>query len=135
MHPDKGPIVFTTQDKLFAHFAEEHASSSNKANILSVISSHKTSQSVDSEGTDTKESSIRIKSSQFQQHFPSEQQTKTKKELRDDNICGTSASKVTPVGAKSHKGPLSPSIVVATPPQLQHSCPVCHKVRTIHVVI
>ena len=135
MHPDKGPIVFTTQDKLFAHFAEEHASPVNKANALSVISSHKTSQSVDCEGIGDEESSVRVKGNQCQQKLSSEHQTKSKKELREDNIRGTDSSKVTPTDAKSQVGYLSPTIVVATPPQLQHSCPVCHKVRTIQVVI
>ena len=29
MHPDKGPLIFTTQEQLFSHFAKEHASPEN----------------------------------------------------------------------------------------------------------
>ena len=135
MHPDKGPIVFTTQDKLFTHFAEEHASPVNKANDLSVISSDKTSQSVDCEGIKDKESSIWTKSNQYQQKISSEHQTKTKKELRDDIIRRTDTSKITPVDSKIQEEYSSSNVVVATPPQFQHSCPVCHKVSTIKVII
>ena len=40
MHPERGPVVFTTQDQLFAHFAEEHANPENKGDEGGIISYH-----------------------------------------------------------------------------------------------
>ena len=129
MHPDKGPIVFTTQDKLFSHFAEEHGSPIRKVNALNVKSAQKSSQSVDCKPVDNEESSITRKRNQFHQKIFNEQQTKIKKESIEDNILGPEFTKTNQGDKKGQGVSSSPSIVIATPPQLQQSCPVCHKVR------
>ena len=109
-HPEKGPMIFTTQEQLFAHFAKEHVDSNLNLETRQDVSTD--------ENKDYK----------LDKTIKSISNTNTEKR------CESGATiQETELGAKScsELGTQQPQIsklIIASTPQLQHSCPVCHKV-------
>ena len=134
MHPEKGPIVFTTQDQLFAHFAEEHASTSYAMSSSTPKSSNPTSSSKSDHSPDSNVigadlPSESLKNNPTEQNISGEPKVKKSKDPQDGNVAAAQPYLSSgPVASNKEKHLLS-SLGVGTPPQLQHSCPVCHKVN------
>ena len=121
MHPERGPVVFTTQDQLFAHFAEEHANPENKGDEVGIISSQKFGiPSFGQENNDTR--LIKLRQSNMHPTIPSSKE----QILKTDNTKNLEGTEL--VLGDTLQDTVSPKILISTPPQLHHSCPVCHKV-------
>ena len=128
MHPEKGPIVFTTQEQLFAHFAKEHAHLDDKANHLNFAQPQNESQSNDGQGGTNKESSSLSKRNESQYQPTSDCMGNASNKLVNDGVYQKGASSLSLIDSRNQPECSMPRIVVSTPPQLQHGCPVCHKV-------
>ena len=121
MHPERGPVVFTTQDQLFAHFAEEHANPENKGDEVGIISSQKFGiPSFGQENNDTR--LIKLRQSNMHPTIPSSKE----QILTTDNTKNPEGTQL--FLGDSLQDTVAPKILISTPPQLHHSCPVCHKV-------
>ena len=121
MHPERGPVVFTTQDQLFAHFAEEHANPENKGDEVGIISSQKFGiPSFGQENNDTR--LIKLRHSNMHPTIPSSKE----QILTIDNTKNLEGTEL--VLGDTLQDTVTPKILISTPPQLHHSCPVCHKV-------
>ena len=125
MHPERGPVVFTTQDQLFAHFAEEHANPENKGGAVGIISSQNFgTPSLGQENNDTRLVKLR--------HPNVHQKIISGKEpiLTTDNTKNLEGTEL--VLGDTLQDTVTPKILISTPPQLHHSCPVCHKVIILY---
>ena len=121
MHPERGPVVFTTQDQLFAHFAEEHANPENKGDAVCIISSQNSgTPSLGQENNDTR--LVKLRHSNVHQKMISGKE----QILTTDNIENLEGTEL--VLGDTLQDTVKPKFVISTPPQLHHSCPVCHKV-------
>ena len=112
MHPERGPVVFTTQDQLFAHFAEEHANPENKEEEEGIISSQNFgTPSLGQENNDTR----LVKLRQSNKH-PTITSGKEQIFTTDntENLEGTQL-----VLGDTLQDTVTPKIVISTPPQLQ----------------
>ena len=121
MHPERGPVVFTTQDQLFAHFAEEHANPETKGDEVDIISSQNFgTPSLGQENNDTRH--VKLRQSNIHPTITSgKEQIFTTDNTK--NLEGTQL-----VLGDTLQNTVTPKILISTPPQLHHSCPVCHKV-------
>ena len=121
MHPERGPVVFTTQDQLFAHFAEEHANPENKGDEGGIISSQNFgTPSLGQENNDTR--LVKLRHSNVHQKIISGKA----QILTTDNTKNLEGTEL--VLGDTLQDTVTPKILISTPPQLHHSCPVCHKV-------
>ena len=121
MHPERGPVVFTTQDQLFAHFAEEHANPENKGDAVNIISSQNSgTPSLGQENNDTR--LVKLRHSNVHPMIPSGKE----QILTTDNTKNPEDTQL--FLGDSLQDTVAPKILISTPPQLHHSCPVCHKV-------
>ena len=126
MHPERGPVVFTTQDQLFAHFAEEHAHPKNKADEVGKISSQNLgTPSLGQENDNT--CLVKVGHTNVRQTIISgKEQILTTDNTK--NLDGSSSSELSLDDTSHSQDTAAPKILISTPPQLHHSCPVCHKV-------
>ena len=121
MHPERGPVVFTTQDQLFAHFAEEHANPENKGDEVGIISSQNSgTPSLGQENNDTR--LVKLRHSNVHQKILSGKE----QILTTDNTKNLEGTEL--VLGDTLQDTVTSKILISTPPQLHHSCPVCHKV-------
>ena len=125
MHPERGPVVFTTQDQLFAHFAEEHAQPQNKGDEVGTISSQNSgTPSLVQENNDTR--LVKLRQSNVHPIIPSSKE----QILTTDNTKNLEGTQH--LLGDSLQDTVAPKIFISTPPQLHHSCPVCHKVIIVY---
>ena len=125
MHPERGPVVFTTQDQLFAHFAEEHANPENKEDEGRIISSPNFgTPSLGQENNDTR--LVKLRHSNMHPIITSGKE----QILTTDNTKNREGTPL--VLGDTLQDTVTPKILISTPPQLHHSCPVCHKVIIFH---
>jgi hypothetical protein len=129
MHPEKGPMIFTTQEQLFSHFAKEHATSQNKQKVSNAETTYKHNLPNNQEDCERNDSLLESKNREVPLQDSNGNQDDKKHIIEGDIKLGTGSSSGYS-GESRTKQDCSSRIVLATPPQLQHSCPVCHKVRT-----
>ena len=116
-------MIFTTQEQLFAHFAQEHTSPVGTKNLESTqnvtISKEMSNDTDDATATGLDTSSA---------HEIVNESLQSKK---SDEVRKPTNSSHFPAKFSSDLGgqqALMSKRMIAAVPQLQHSCPVCHKV-------
>ena len=117
-------MVFTTQEQLFAHFAKEHVGGNGNAKT----ENHQ-NVTIYKDNDNINESSVAPVS-----YTPTGLQVsdQSHNNLQRDDVGNAFEGTTFSVKASSESGiqqHLMSKVGIATPPQLQHSCPVCHKVR------
>ena len=122
-------MIFTTQEQLFAHFAQEHAppvDSSNQGALQNVIINKEVKNGVKSAISSVSDTYLGQEDSDPAHHIENSGQVQNP--VKSTNLPARLSSDPGNQHASISKG------IIVTPPQLQHSCPVCHKVRIILIV-
>ena len=125
-HPEKGPMIFTTQEQLFAHFAQEHTTPVGTKNSESTPNAT-ISKEMNNETDDATAASFDTNSAQGNVS-ESIQHKKTNEFRNSANSSHFQAKFSSELGGQQA---LMSKGIIAAVPQLQLSCPVCHKVRII----
>ena len=116
-------MIFTTQEQLFAHFAQEHTTPVGTKNLEST-QNVTINKEISNETDDATATSLDTSSA----HEVVNESLHNKK---SDEVRKTTNSSHFPAKFSSELGgqqSLMSKGMIAAVPQLQHSCPVCHKV-------
>ena len=125
-HPEKGPMIFTTQEQLFAHFAQEHTTPVGTKNLEST-QNVSISKEMSNETDAPTAASLDISSAQeaVDESLNNKKSDEVRKPTNISHFQAKFSSELGGQQALMSKG------IIAAVPQLQHSCPVCHKVGII----
>ena len=119
-------MIFTTQEQLFAHFAQEHTTPVGTKNLEST-QNVSISKEMSNETDAPTAATLDISSAQgaVDESLNNKKSDEVRKPANISHFQAKFSSELEGQQALMSKG------IIAAVPQLQHSCPVCHKVGII----